>query len=47
MKDNLFLKSPLKWAGGKSKLMDRIEEVYSEDFFWHAEKYTYIELFGG
>lgn len=47
MKDNLFLKSPLKWAGGKSKLMDRIKEVYSEDFFWHAEKYTYIELFGG
>ena len=47
MKDNLFLKSPLKWAGGKSKLMDRIEEVYNEDFFWHAEKYTYIELFGG
>lgn len=47
MKDCLFLKSPLKWAGGKSKLMDRIEEVYSEDFFWYAEKYTYIELFGG
>lgn len=48
MKDNkLFLKSPLKWAGGKSKLMNKIEEVYNNDFFWNSEKYTYIELFGG
>jgi DNA adenine methylase len=48
MKDNkLFLKSPLKWAGGKSKLMNKIEEVYNKDFFWNSEKYTYIELFGG
>ena len=48
MKDNkLFLKSPLKWAGGKSKLMNKIQEVYNNDFFWNSEKYTYIELFGG
>ena len=48
MKDNkLFLKSPLKWAGGKSKLMNKIETVYNEDFVWKSEKYTYIELFGG
>ena len=48
MKDNkLFLKSPIKWAGGKSKLMNKIEEVYNNDFFWNSEKYTYIELFGG
>ena len=48
MKDNkLFLKSPLKWAGGKSKLMHKIQEVYNNDFFWNSEKYTYIELFGG
>jgi DNA adenine methylase len=48
MKDNkLFLKSPLKWAGGKSKLMNKIEEVYNKDFFCNSEKYTYIELFGG
>jgi DNA adenine methylase len=48
MKDNkLFLKSPIKWAGGKSKLMNKIEEVYNKDFFWNSEKYTYIELFGG
>ncbi len=45
--DELILKSPLKWAGGKSKLMEKIEKVYSEDFFWHGENYTYIELFGG
>ena len=48
MKDNkLFLKSPIKWAGGKSKLMNKIHEVYNNDFFWNSEKYTYIELFGG
>lgn len=48
MKDNkLFLKSPIKWAGGKSKLMNKIQEVYNNDFFWNSEKYTYIELFGG
>lgn len=48
MKDNkLFLKSPLKWAGGKSKLMNKIQKVYNNDFFWNSEKYTYIELFGG
>lgn len=48
MKDNkLFLKSPIKWAGGKSKLMNKIETVYNEDFVWNSEKYTYIELFGG
>lgn len=48
MKDNkLFLKSPLKWAGGKSKLMNKIQEVYNNDFFWNSKKYTYIELFGG
>ena len=48
MKDNkLFFKSPLKWAGGKSKLMNKIQEVYNNDFFWNSEKYTYIELFGG
>ena len=48
MKDNkLFLKSPIKWAGGKSKLMNKIQEVYNNDFFWDSEKYTYIELFGG
>ena len=45
--DELILKSPLKWAGGKSKLMNKIEKVYNEDFFWHGENYTYIELFGG
>lgn len=48
MKDNkLFLKSPIKWAGGKSKLMNKIQEVYNNDFFWNSEKYIYIELFGG
>ena len=48
MKNNkLFLKSPIKWAGGKSKLMNKIQEVYNNDFFWNSEKYTYIELFGG
>lgn len=48
MKDNkLFLKSPIKWAGGKSKLMNKIQEVYNNDFFWNSEKYTYIELFCG
>ena len=47
VKKDIFLKSPLKWAGGKAKLMDKIEEVYSKDFFWYGEKYTYIELFGG
>jgi DNA adenine methylase len=45
--DKLFLKSPLKWAGGKSKLMNKIQAVYNNDFFWNSEKYTYIELFGG
>jgi site-specific DNA-adenine methylase len=44
---DLFLKSPIKWAGGKSKLMNKIEAVYNEDFVWKSEKYTYIELFGG
>lgn len=44
---DLFLKSPIKWAGGKSKLMNKIQEVYNNDFFWNSEKYTYIELFGG
>ena len=43
----LFLKSPIKWAGGKSKLMNKIETVYSEDFIWNSEKYTYIEPFCG
>ena len=48
MKDKkIFLKSPLKWAGGKSKLMNKIEEVYDKNFCWDSEKYTYIELFGG
>ena len=48
MKDKkIFLKSPLKWAGGKSKLMNKIEEVYDKNFSWNSEKYTYIELFGG
>lgn len=47
MGEKLFLKSPLKWAGGKSKLMNKIEEVYNEDFIWNSKKYTYIELFSG
>ena len=47
MEKNIFLKSPLKWAGGKAKLMDKIEKVYNKDFIWGSEKYTYIELFGG
>ena len=47
MGENIFLKSPLKWAGGKSKLMSKIEESYHEDFRWESEKYIYIELFGG
>ena len=47
MSNDKILKSPLKWAGGKSKLMNKIEEVYSHDFCWNYEKYTYIELFGG
>ena len=47
MVENIFLKSPLKWAGGKSKLMNKIEESYHEDFRWESEKYIYIELFGG
>ena len=42
-----ILKSPLKWAGGKSKLMNKIEEVYSDDFRWGHEKYTYVEPFSG
>jgi DNA adenine methylase len=46
-KKDLFLKSPIKWAGGKSKLMTKIEEVYNKDFVWFPENYTYIELFGG
>ena len=37
----------VKWAGGKSKLMNKIQKVYNNDFFWNSEKYTYIELFGG
>lgn len=44
---DLFLKSPIKWAGGKSKLMNKIESVYNEDFIWNSEKYTYIEPFCG
>ena len=40
---DLFLKSPIKWAGGKSKLMTKIEEVYNKDFIWFPENYTYIE----
>ena len=44
---NNTLKSPLKWAGGKSKLMDEIEKVYSEDFRFNSKKYTYVELFSG
>ena len=47
MGEKLFLKSPLKWAGGKSKLMNKIEEVYNEDFILNSKKYTYIELFSG
>ena len=48
MKDKkIFLKSPLKWAGGKSKLMKKIEEAYDINFRWNSENYTYIELFGG
>ena len=31
VKKDIFLKSPLKWAGGKAKLMDKIEEVYAND----------------
>ena len=42
-----FLKSPIKWAGGKSKLMPKIEQVYNKDFIWFPENYTYVELFGG
>ena len=41
------LKSPLKWAGGKSKLMNEIEQVYNDDFCNNSKKYTYIELFSG
>ena len=44
---NNNLKSPLKWAGGKSKLMDEIEKVYSEDFRFNSKKYTYVDLFSG
>ena len=47
MGEKLFLKSPIKWAGGKSKLMNKIEESYHEDFSWESEKYIYIALFGG
>lgn len=47
MVNNLFLKSPLKWAGGKSKLMPKIEMVYNKDFVWNSDRYTYIELFSG
>ena len=47
MVEKIFLKSPLKWAGGKSKLMNKIEEVYSDDFRWGHEKYTYVEPFSG
>lgn len=42
-----FLKSPLKWAGGKSKLMPKIEQVYNKDFIWNSNRYIYIELFAG
>ena len=42
-----FLKSPLKWAGGKSKLMSKIEQVYNKDFIWNSNRYIYIELFAG
>jgi DNA adenine methylase len=42
-----FLKSPLKWAGGKSKLMPKIEKVYNKDFIWNSNRYIYIELFAG
>lgn len=42
-----FLKSPLKWAGGKSKLMPKIEQVYNKDFIWNSNRYIYIELFSG
>ena len=42
-----IIKSPLKWAGGKSKLMNKIEEVYSDDFRWGHEKYIYVEPFSG
>lgn len=38
MVEKIFLKSPLKWAGGKSKLMSKIEEVYNEDFIWNSKK---------
>lgn len=44
---DLFVKSPIKWAGGKSKLMKKIEVIYNEDFIWNSEKYTYIEPFCG
>lgn len=42
-----FLKSPLKWAGGKSKLMPKIEQIYNKDFIWNSNRYIYIELFAG
>ena len=47
MKGDILLKAPIKWAGGKRKLMSKIEVVYNKDFFWNSEKYTYIELFCG
>ena len=38
MKDKkIFLKSPLKWAGGKSKLM-KIEAISEEEAFRYIQK---------
>ena len=42
-----MLKSPIKWAGGKSRLMKEIEVVYPQNFVEHPETFTYIEPFAG
>lgn len=42
-----MIKSPIKWAGGKSRLMKEIEVVYPKNFIEHPETFTYIEPFAG
>ena len=42
-----MIKSPIKWAGGKSRLMKEIEVVYPKNFVEHPETFTYIEPFAG
>lgn len=47
MTDGAMLKSPFKWAGGKSRIAKEIDGMFPDDFRSHPCDYVYVEPFVG